>query len=250
MSLASNIINFLASLDYDSQKSGEAPELPIEELNHVILIGNQFFYIGDLSKGEIAYISPKTETILGYPLKDITLSKMYEIIHPDDKIIINKATEKTLQFAFQIPSEPFEYVFNMSYRIQKADGQYIRIMRQSCMYKKDLANKMIYSIAIYTDISHLSKMNHYHFSYTGPDLKIFDYPDQELIQMTHLGILTQMEHKILGLLKQGKTSKEISVILNISSHTVDTHRRNMLQKTNTKNMYDLILFAEEKGLIF
>ncbi len=45
--------------------------------------------------------------------------------------------------------------------------------------------------------------------------------------------LTDREIEIIRLLREGKTSKEIGEILFISIHTVDTHRRNILQKTNT-----------------
>lgn len=45
--------------------------------------------------------------------------------------------------------------------------------------------------------------------------------------------LTDREIEIIRLLREGKTSKQIGEILFISRNTVDTHRRNILQKTNT-----------------
>jgi DNA-binding NarL/FixJ family response regulator len=52
--------------------------------------------------------------------------------------------------------------------------------------------------------------------------------------------LTDREIEIIQLLIQGKTSKEISEILFISKNTVDTHRRNILEKSNLKNTPELI----------
>ena len=52
--------------------------------------------------------------------------------------------------------------------------------------------------------------------------------------------LTQREMEILGLLVQGKTSLEISKVLHISRHTVDTHRRRILKKVQVKNTVELI----------
>lgn len=43
--------------------------------------------------------------------------------------------------------------------------------------------------------------------------------------------LTAREKQILKLLIEGKLSKQISGILNISKQTVDTHRKNMLHKS-------------------
>ncbi|WP_439481610.1 LuxR C-terminal-related transcriptional regulator [Cyclobacterium plantarum] len=45
----------------------------------------------------------------------------------------------------------------------------------------------------------------------------------------------------------GERSKEIAKKLNLSSHTVDTHRRNMLHKTQSKNTPELIRFAYLSG---
>ena len=60
--------------------------------------------------------------------------------------------------------------------------------------------------------------------------------------------LTQ-EKKILALLAEGKQSKEIADELFISSHTIDTHRRNLLKKTNCIDTTALITFAKMTGLI-
>jgi len=52
--------------------------------------------------------------------------------------------------------------------------------------------------------------------------------------------LTQREIEIIELLAQCKSSKEIANILFISRHTVDTHRRNILEKTGMKTTTELL----------
>jgi DNA-binding CsgD family transcriptional regulator len=52
--------------------------------------------------------------------------------------------------------------------------------------------------------------------------------------------LSERELEILNLLEAGKSSKEIATLLTISEHTVNTHRKNMLKKTQSKNTADLI----------
>ena len=47
--------------------------------------------------------------------------------------------------------------------------------------------------------------------------------------------LTSREKEILQLVAKGKTSKEIGELLHISKHTVDTHRRKILEKTGNKS---------------
>ncbi|MEQ9425568.1 MAG: helix-turn-helix transcriptional regulator [Cyclobacteriaceae bacterium] len=58
--------------------------------------------------------------------------------------------------------------------------------------------------------------------------------------MKNLMVLSIRENEILELLTCGKTSKEIAAQLNVSSHTIDTHRRNILKKTNMKNTTQLL----------
>jgi len=57
------------------------------------------------------------------------------------------------------------------------------------------------------------------------------------------------ELEILIKLKEGLNSKAIAEILNISSHTVDTHRRNILAKTPCKNIVELVQMAIKMGMI-
>lgn len=47
--------------------------------------------------------------------------------------------------------------------------------------------------------------------------------------------LTPMEMKIASLIKDGRTSKEISSVLNLSTTTIDFHRNNIRSKLNLKN---------------
>jgi len=66
--------------------------------------------------------------------------------------------------------------------------------------------------------------------------------------MTTEGIhLSDREKEILRLIVQCKTSKQIAGELFISKNTVDTHRRNLLEKTGLKNTQELILWAIENG---
>lgn len=57
--------------------------------------------------------------------------------------------------------------------------------------------------------------------------------------------LTRREKEILLLLSKGMTSHEIAAQLFLSTFTVDTHRRNMLQKFNVHNTQALINMANQ-----
>lgn len=61
--------------------------------------------------------------------------------------------------------------------------------------------------------------------------------------------LTHREKEVLELIVQELTSKEIADKLNISKQTVDTHRINIMQKTDCKTLVGLMKYAIQSGYI-
>jgi two-component system response regulator NreC len=62
-------------------------------------------------------------------------------------------------------------------------------------------------------------------------------------------LLTLREREVLHLLAEGKSNKEIAVSLDLSTYTVETHRRNLQEKLNLHGFAELILYAVRKGII-
>ena len=52
--------------------------------------------------------------------------------------------------------------------------------------------------------------------------------------------LTDKEKEVLLLVSAGLTTKEIAEKLNISFHTVESHRKNLLRKCQAKNSAELV----------
>ncbi len=62
-------------------------------------------------------------------------------------------------------------------------------------------------------------------------------------------ILSPREMEIVRLTAQGLVAKQIADSLNLSPHTVYTHRKNIMQKLKVKNASQLVLFAVNKGWV-
>ncbi|MEO6000608.1 MAG: response regulator transcription factor [Chitinophagaceae bacterium] len=60
--------------------------------------------------------------------------------------------------------------------------------------------------------------------------------------------LTNKEMDILGYLIQGKTTKEMSVLLNLQLSTISTHKFRIFKKLNVNNMVELIALSKEYPL--
>ena len=61
--------------------------------------------------------------------------------------------------------------------------------------------------------------------------------------------LTVREREIVHLLAEGKVSKEIAEWLNISVHTVETHRSNIMQKLGVHTVGELVAYAFRNRIV-
>ncbi len=61
--------------------------------------------------------------------------------------------------------------------------------------------------------------------------------------------LTEREAEILLLICKGLTNNEIADRLVLSKRTVDKHRENLLQKTQSKNTANLVIYAIKNGIL-
>ena len=61
--------------------------------------------------------------------------------------------------------------------------------------------------------------------------------------------LTAREIEVLDLLSRGLSSKDIAEKLFISSNTVEYHRKQLLRKTESKNVAQLIGYAFRKRIL-
>lgn len=62
-------------------------------------------------------------------------------------------------------------------------------------------------------------------------------------------LLSERESEVLRFLAEGNSNKEIADIMNISIHTVITHRKNITQKTGIKSQSGLTIYAISKRII-
>jgi DNA-binding NarL/FixJ family response regulator len=73
------------------------------------------------------------------------------------------------------------------------------------------------------------------------------------IQQRHLtdsyDLLTDREKEVLQLVAEGKSNKEVAAVLDVSNHTVESHRTNLMQKLGIHNTAEIVLYAVRKKLI-
>ena len=62
-------------------------------------------------------------------------------------------------------------------------------------------------------------------------------------------VLTPREKEVLRFIADGKTSREIAALLDITPLTVDHHRRNMMKELKLKKSVNLVRYAIEAGYV-
>ncbi|MEM7162410.1 MAG: response regulator transcription factor [Bacteroidota bacterium] len=62
-------------------------------------------------------------------------------------------------------------------------------------------------------------------------------------------ILSKREEEILRFIAEGYTNPEIADKLFLSSHTINTHRRNIMGKLGVKNTVGMVMYAVREGLV-
>jgi two-component system response regulator NreC len=62
-------------------------------------------------------------------------------------------------------------------------------------------------------------------------------------------LLTDREKEVLQLLAEGRSNKEVAMLLDLGVSTVETHRSNLMQKLDLHNTAEIVLYAVRKGII-
>jgi DNA-binding NarL/FixJ family response regulator len=64
-----------------------------------------------------------------------------------------------------------------------------------------------------------------------------------------LPTLTSREREVIQLLAEGKSSKEVASLLNLSTKTAETHRSNIMRKLDIHSIRDLVVYAVKNDII-
>jgi len=220
---------------------------------------NAFIQVIDYSQRRHVGLSGDLKNMSGHHPRDLMdngLDFAIEHFQKDDFKIYNETVfRQVTEFLKKTPQKDHgDYLFTYSYRSRKADGKWMTLFQQGSYITDAKTNLPLYGIALVTDISPLKKDNSMIFSIDkkGTEGGLFNhkniltnhyYPDPEQSQ------LSRREREVLGRLADGLSSKQIADKLYLSESTVVNHRKNILRKTNTKNVAELMRYAINKGLI-
>jgi DNA-binding CsgD family transcriptional regulator len=209
-------------------------------------LASQYHYCFDFRQMQLTHLSESFTALTGHPTQTTDLPFLYDLIHPDDRPTVLKATQLLAHFAVQHAHllEPLAHVFSIDYRLRRTDGSYLRILRQTSVLEKSPSHTILSVVSVCTDITHHKPGTDIHYSLNLPefDQYLLEEPEESPV---HLG---KREIEVLKLLLAGKKTKEIARQLNLSTLTVDTHRKNLKKKLKLHNTTEMAHYALLHGL--
>jgi len=219
------------------------------KLEQMMEENKQFFYIGDFTRLSIIYSSKRCLQMYGLRPDEMDPRNIFNRTHPDDLKRHGVGRSKGFELANELYSNPDEdyVIVSSNYRFMNLQGEYRNLLLQGYFFKSMNPTLNVYGILVHTDISWFGKIKFGFNNYIGKDLSYFRFPDEELI-MTGC-VFSEREFEIIKLIKDGQSSEQIGQKLFLSPHTIDTHRRNVLKKTNSANTSELIFSLMEKGVL-
>ena len=158
-----------------------------------------------------------------------------KLVHPDDWEVVRRSDKKVWEFLNTLPEEEkltYKYIYEL--RVLER-GKYVRMIYQMRIlaFKED--NFLAMGII---DIAPEQSAN------TSVRFQIKNCLTDEIvpfaIESAADTLLTPREREVLALAKEGMFSKEISKKLNISIHTVNRNRQNILEKLQVDNMIEAV----------
>lgn len=185
--------------------------------------------------------------MLGYNEEEFTRELITSYFHPDDYEIVSRFIKGGTNYCTGTPDLSRDFVMNLSFRIRKKNGEYIKILRQSAIFEFSSDNRMISNYTMLSDISFLDTGNKVEWL-----IRAKKEVREEIEKYLHEALsnfFTDREMDVLKHLEDGTSSLQIANTLFISKNTVDTHRRNMLGKANCTNTIELISFARKNGIL-
>lgn len=160
-----------------------------------------------------------------------------------DIFLLNEALKEFTEQVSNLPKPQRLHVhFNSNFRLVYAN-QYYDCYQQIIPLSLDEYGQIHLMLAIVSDITGHKKDDNVIHKAT---LHLPGEPTKLLFIKSSQGFsspFSPQEKKIMILLAQGKISKEIAFELNIALDTVLTHRKNMLEKANAKNVAHLVRLA-------
>src|SRR5690625_2693891 len=217
----------------------------LEELGRVSSAAISVF---DLNRKTHVYFSRLYRERLGLPNHKQEGPEGFDLLmHPDDLLI---ATESGIHFLNMLidlrPEKRMDFKLVSEFRICKPNGGWMRLWEQQQLLETDRYGNIWLALST-VDVSASQNIDE------PMTCRLVNHRTGEITPFTtenSFNQLTRREKEILSLISNVHISKQIADHLNISTHTVNTHRQNIIEKMKVSNTAEAVRMASRiEGMI-
>jgi DNA-binding CsgD family transcriptional regulator len=215
------------------------------------------FFVLDYTKRNYFVLTDSAKNILTYDTSAIKAGGSeltLDVVLKDHFNTVNtKVFSATIQFLQNVPrQQQQDYVFSYSSQFEDSKGNWVRILQKNVYITSIKTGLPLYCITMMMDITAYKRDN----TIVHTIEKISREANSiELIETNCFylneedALLTKQEKNIVKWMADGLSTKMIADKLCLSENTITAHRKNMLRKTNTKNVAQLIAFVIRNSII-
>lgn len=231
------------------------PSADVEKiLTQTIRSSDHHYFIVDFAQpNELYKVSPKTSSFLNHHLKKPKVVDLLKQVHPDDIDYMKACEDHIFQFlTVETKGQDMrEHLFSYQYRF-RMERAYRLLLHQSAVLSVDGFGRISKMLFVHTLINHIATTNSRKLSIKGLNGNAIHQirniwgssQNNELLRL-----LSEREIQVIRCFSEGNTAQRTAELLHISEHTVRTHRKNILKKTNCNNMTALVKLCTQEGLI-
>jgi len=223
--------------------------------------GDSYFYILNFHDLSLDYISESVERIVDIAHTEVSISDLLASALPEELKKIEKKEILIDQFfnKYLSKEELSSYKAVHCYRIKDKNDNLKTMLLQTMVLTQDEEGNIQHVLTIHSDISHLkimstSNVSFIHLSngtsfYNLNPKKGFDIKTVTSSETLLYDELTKREREVVQYLAKGYDANYIANQLFLSIHTVRTHKKNILRKTQCSNGAELVAKCLMSGLI-
>jgi DNA-binding CsgD family transcriptional regulator len=230
----------------------------ISKYNAILNNLNGFIVISNYVKGVYEYISEGVYSNLGYDLRNCSNEELTEfmisiITAEHREFMFSSLFPLVLEYFKQhaTPTTGTDYRYTCCVQIRNAFDKPVWHLIDTIVIEADPNGFPIRTLITCTNVDLVKKDDcvDYNISKKNRDgiyqVVLEGTADNRIVELK----LTAREVEIINLISRGNTNQEIADKLHISLHTVQTHRKNIMRKTDCSGTAELTNFAFSRGLL-
>ena len=218
------------------------------KLNQVMEEHDQFITVSDLGKIKFLFASERIRQMIGVEPDELNPSHFVELTHPDDLSRFGLLRALTFTVEKEVrETQKGSALASFSIRLRNPSGVYFNFVCQAYFFYSEFPRKTVFLLQVISKLDWYHPKKGFYHHYLGKDLSLFKFPDEDLVNIGPC--YSSRELEIIKLIEAGLSSKEIADKLFLSVHTVNTHRRNILENSGKGHISELIYDLKHQGLL-